>query len=253
MPCPTSSPFRCGLSRPCPTRVSAHIRSRLLLWSCISFSIFLSTHPTGYPSGLAHADDTTAENSQSCHALSGNETVGKILANADIFSNLTARPGSLAHESRRLIRLAEKRAGAAPLKCKENCQAQKPIEITFRTVPHKFLSDYEDSAHCETLLLKTQKQPLLYAGKRFKSSDEFSDWFQDFTSGEGAEGEDLYSRCDRSCSPQYETQINRKEGGELTASTKVICGHARDKDDNQYALNAKISWKCLDRASTTIQ
>jgi hypothetical protein len=105
------------------------------------------------------------------------------------------------------------------------------------------LPEYEDSPSCQRLLEATQQQPIVYGNRQFDTQDDAEEWYNDLTQGDGADGEDLYSRCPGQCSPSYSSVIYRKSG-QFVITTSIICGHARDKDDNQYRLTSSLRWIC---------
>ena len=129
-----------------------------------------------------------------------------------------------------------------PIKCKTPCDSAQ-IAVVFKSSPQIVLTDYEDKAQCELLLSKTTATPIQYRPAIFNSADAAKDWYHDLTQGDGPDGEDLYRRCDGSCSPIYTSTVI-KEGENFKITTSIICGHARDKDDDQYLLESGIQWLC---------
>jgi hypothetical protein len=105
------------------------------------------------------------------------------------------------------------------------------------------LPEYEDSPSCQRLLEATRQQPIVYDNRQFDTRDDAEEWYNDLTQGDGADGEDLYNRCPGQCSPSYSSVIYRKNG-KFVITTSIVCGHARDKDDNQYRLTSSLRWMC---------
>lgn len=194
---------------------------------------------------LSLTGTVAAEEAESSECKPVLKEVGTALATANFFSNVGRRPGSLAFESNSLLEKAKALASSTTSPCPEACQVKGEASILFSTTPNKFLSDYSDFAHCKALLEKTKKEAIRYADLSFSSTSEFYDWYQELTSGDGKEGEDLYSRCDKSCSPQYSSSLVLEPSGKLLATTSIICGHARDKSDNSYRLRAQLRWQCV--------
>ena len=89
----------------------------------------------------------------------------------------------------------------------------------------------------------TSKAPLAFPEQRFGSPEQISSWFGDFSQGKGEEGKALYRQCDGSCSPSYTTSITKKDDA-FVLLAKVVCGHARDKEDNLYELGYAYRWRC---------
>ncbi|HQH26609.1 MAG TPA: hypothetical protein PLP17_04360 [Oligoflexia bacterium] len=179
--------------------------------------------------------------------IAGQETV----ATAGSFDNLRKAKGSLRFETQRLLSWAwekEKSLYAPADLCRDECTvAERPL-VVFRAEPRMFLNKNKDAEFCAKMMEQTKKTPFVYTGRTFASLDEFSSWFMDFSTGSGVEGKDLYRRCARSCSPQYTIYLS-KQDKKLEATAEVLCGPARDKDDNQYNLSVGHRWSCLGRAA----
>ena len=90
----------------------------------------------------------------------------------------------------------------------------------------------------------TTKNPIEYRKTNFASIEAINTWFSDFSQGKGKDGENLYQRCDGLCSPQYTTIIEEKERGSYDVHAQVVCGPARDKNDNNYNLELFLRWTC---------
>lgn len=181
--------------------------------------------------------------------------IRRILASAALFANLRNRPGSISFESNAIFEKAIDQAAALaalPQTCPRNCVAAQPASMVFRSAPHKLLEDYDDRQHCELLLKATSAKPFTYENPTIESLDDLNEWIGDLSQGDGDAGEDLYERCDESCSPRFEYTITKNQDDQgYTAHASVICGHARDKDDNQYDLDSFFQWRCEKAASTS--
>lgn len=188
----------------------------------------------------AFADDKT------CSQVKKDIKLASSLASASTWSNMRGGAGSLNAESKRLIADAWKNAGTnqAPANlCPKTCSSGLSPQVILVTTPNKTLASYSEQAACRQKLAETQKKPLLYPDRRFATLDELNSWFSSFSQGSGTDGKDLYTKCDGSCSPRYESVITKEAAG-YRVTTSVICGEARDKDDNQYALTSSIRWGC---------
>ena len=172
-----------------------------------------------------------------------------ILANANFFDNLRNREGSLRFESyalfidaSRMYKNLEKPVNLCP----NYCKLPDTPHFLFSSIPNQYKSSYRDKEKCSKYLEETTINPLRYTKKLPRGIDPTNDWISEFSQGDGKEGEDLYSKCDGKCSPQYHYNIHL-ENDLLVTDAHVICGHARDKDDNQYKLSSYFVWQCQDK------
>ena len=152
--------------------------------------------------------------------------------------------GSIRFESGRMLGEALKTFASLkpPEACVSQCSDAKPL-LVFDSEPAKYLSDYGDKSKCEGYFSATKKSPYRYSGRKFASPAEFNDWFSDFSQGKGDDGSDLYEKCDGDCSPRYRSFIT-PNGHKLAVDAEVVCGPARDKDDNNYKLKFMVRWTC---------
>lgn len=168
------------------------------------------------------------------------------VATASTFANWMRREGSIRFESRRMFEEAKAhyRSGDMPVNfCPENCQVARAPKLIFTSVPNKFKTEYGDAEKCEAYLKKTRSEPLTYTQILEPEVDALADWIGDFSQGDGDEGEKMYEDCDGSCSPQFSYDIRlRRDKLEVTAD--VVCGPARDKDDNTYTIAYSFIWSC---------
>ena len=166
-------------------------------------------------------------------------------ATASFFANERNKPGSIRYESGAILdkadnglASAEKPEGLCPAGC---ALPEKPV-IVFQAVPQKFLTNYSDYNMCQKLLEQTEKTPFEY-NKDFGSMSEIESWFSDFSRGKGTDGQNMYEKCGGQCSPQYEFFIVNTNG-KFALDADVVCGHARDKDNNMYDISYSYKWQC---------
>jgi hypothetical protein len=167
------------------------------------------------------------------------------LASAGFFANLRNAEHSI--NSRMDALLAQARAQAAqvasqPSPCKQSCQTPV-VAVVFTSAPQIALDNYDEREACEHLLRSTTTHPIMYANRAFTSEQDAKQWYKDLTQGDGPDGEDLYQRCPGLCSPSYSSTAYHL-GNQFIVTTSIICGHARDKDDDQYRLSASLRWLC---------
>jgi len=166
-------------------------------------------------------------------------------ASAGTWTNYRNQPGSLRFESELLLKDAvtelPNQMGAENL-CEPDC-GSSGVDISFSSIPNKFLSAYSEKEKCERYERETRAKPFTYTDRRFASAEELNSWFSDFSQGKGKDGSDLYAKCDGVCSPQY-SLIIRPVNGQLLVDASVVCGKARDKDDNSYTLKTAYRWRC---------
>jgi hypothetical protein len=192
------------------------------------------------------AGATSADPQTVCSIFRADIPLESSIATAGVWANLRKRADSVRTESKRLLGEAEGRIATAQPPddlCPASCETPITPQIIFSTLPTEFLQVYEQSDKCERLLQTTSKTPLTFDPLTFDSLDQLNDWVYEFTRGKGAQGQELYRRCDGKCSPQYLWTISRS-GEKLTIETEVTCGHARDRDVNRYALASSLRWTC---------
>lgn len=183
---------------------------------------------------------------EECSAVTKVIQMDSETATAGTFANWMNREGSVRFESRRMFEEAKAYylSGDLPANfCPSGCRVSPTPKLIFRSVPNKFQSDYSDAKKCEAYFKQTKVRPLTYTRTLEPEVDELADWIGDFSQGEGDEGEEMYDDCDGSCSPQFFYDILlRQEMLEVTAD--VVCGPARDKDDNTYTIEYSFIWLC---------
>lgn len=166
--------------------------------------------------------------SEGCQFKGNTKLISSASASAGNWANLRNNPGSLRFESDRLLK-----EGYALLTSTDN--SQKISMLALESIPQKFLVNYSDAAYCQQKLIATTKSPIQFNRLSFASVEDLSKWFGDFSQGSGKEGKELYALCDKSCSPQYSLEITSL-AGKVNVNASAICGPARDKNDDMFAL-----------------
>ena len=184
-----------------------------------------------------------------CDSFKGNKSIDTKIATASTWANMSGSSNSIKATLNSGLEESMKdleSAVPADFKCPDYCQAKPQVTVVFTSTPKEYLKDYSDFKKCETYLEQTKKDPIIYNNLSFNSLAELNGWFGDFSQGNGKEGKDLYNKCDGKCSPAYSCFIV-KDGNKLKTYASVICGHARDKADNQYAITFAYAWSCLSK------
>lgn len=169
-------------------------------------------------------------------------------ATANSGANLRKAPGSLRVELSRLVGDAQKEvkqvkppSGNA---CSSRCRVVKePAHILVSVVPNKFLKSYGEAQKCEGRLKQTSTRPLRFGPRHAKSEDELATWLSDVSQGHGEDGTVLYKECDGKCSPRYFMDI-AQDGNGFVGNLSVVCGPARDKEDNTYTISTGYRLAC---------
>lgn len=196
-------------------------------------------------SAISITEIAVADTGDKCSGIEKDVKQESTLATASLFANERNKAGSIRYESGAMLEKAESGVGGAQKPadiCPSDCEISEKPEVIFKAVPNKFLSDYSDYDKCQKLLEETEKTPFAYH-EQFSSLDQIESWFSDFSRGKGEDGNDMYDKCSGKCSPQYELIIS-KDSGKFSLDAEVICGHARDKKDNQYELSYSYRWSC---------
>lgn len=127
--------------------------------------------------------------------------------------------------------------------CPSNCSPLQPPEVIFRSIPKEVLTEYDNREYCRDLEAKTKLKPIVYQEREFADLAEVISWFGDVSQGDGPDGEDLYLRCDRECSPRYTVRVRKTEKG-MRAEASIVCGEARDKDEGTFTLSTAYRFTC---------
>ena len=171
----------------------------------------------------------------------------RVSATAASVANLRGAPGSLKAELSRLLSDArEDVAQATPRAgktCSQSCTPVGRPRITLSVIPNKYLKSYGDEEKCAQRLTQTSLHPLKFGPRRSKSEKELGEWISEVSQGNGKDGKLLYQKCGGKCSPRYFIDATQ-DGNELVASISVVCGPARDKDDNTYTVSSGYRWGC---------
>jgi hypothetical protein len=157
---------------------------------------------------------------EKCHESP--QVLGETVGNASTWDNLRNNEGSLRFETEKLLT--------------QGLNILVPaISLKMTSIPRKYKQKYRNEEYCKAKYEETIKNPLTYPNKKFSSSEDLNEWISDFSQGKGDDGENLYLKCDRDCSPQYSYLIIKK-GADLLVDAYAVCGHARDKNDNTFLL-----------------
>lgn len=181
-----------------------------------------------------------------CTSSQQDIAIRSTLASAGFFDNLRNSDDSIRYQMDQLLSLSEAKArelGQQKSPCASSTCGAPLLAVVFSSTPNATLPEYEDSSSCQRLLEATRQQPIVFNNREFATQDDAEEWYNDLTQGDGADGEDLYNRCPGRCSPSYSSIIYRK-GEKFIVTTSIVCGHARDKDDNQYRLSSSLRWIC---------
>jgi hypothetical protein len=168
-------------------------------------------------------------------------------ATAKSLANMLKAQGSVRTEVTGQLRNAQEgvtQARAPADGCSQLCRASQPARVILTIVPEKFLTSYADARKCDERLRQTTSRPLKFGPRHARSTDELAAWISDLSQGRGPDGAVLYKQCDGTCSPRYSAQVVQ-DGDGLTATVDVLCGPARDKDDNTYSVSSGYRWACI--------
>lgn len=194
---------------------------------------------------FAHSIPLSVATPVGCSPLNTDIPVRSTLASAGFFANLRHASNSISFLMDQLISESEvkaKQLTSSESGCSRPCQ-NALTAVVFTSTPNMTLLDHDDAAMCAKLYQATQQNPIEYRNRTFDSQSDAEEWYNDLTQGDGSDGEDLYTRCPGACSPAY-SSVTYQLNGKFTVSTSIVCGHARDKDDNQYRLSASVRWIC---------
>lgn len=188
---------------------------------------------------------STVMGQSKCSPLNVDIPIRTTLASAGFFANIRNSDDSIRFRMDELLTQAKAAAHeryTTENNCRRDC-TNAVVAVIFSSSPNKTLTDYDETSSCQQLSDSTQKSPITYKNRAFDSEASAKEWYNDLTQGDGPDGEDLYEKCPGKCSPAYSSTAY-EEGGKFIVTTSITCGHARDKDDNQYRLNAAIRWVC---------
>lgn len=180
-----------------------------------------------------------------CTPLNADIPFRSTLASAGFFANLRNADHSVRFLMDQLLTQSESKASEVAQQehaCTRPC-SNSALAVVFSSTPNITLPDYDEHSTCQKLYETTQKDPIVYNKRAFASQEKAEEWYNDLTQGNGVDGADLYERCPGKCSPAY-TSLIYKQPDTFIVSTSIVCGHARDKGDGQYRLDASLRWIC---------
>ena len=161
-----------------------------------------------------------------------------------LMKNLAEHPESMRAVAEKLLTAAvENTEFLAPSACTGDCGTNVKAEIVYVVEPTVFLPEEKQNQVCLDFEQSTKSNPMEFGPKTFPSVEGLNTWISDFTRGKGEDGEKLYAACSSNCSPRYTFFIN-KDGEQLTVNSDVLCGLARDKDEEFYRIATKIRQTC---------
>jgi hypothetical protein len=175
--------------------------------------------------------------------------VKNAVGSAGLWANLRDNPGSVKFESNAILELARGQAASVQRPegfCPKGCSVAESGFFVLQSHPKKTRKDAPDATYCAALERSTLGKPLLYRKTDVRTIDDLNGWIGDLSQGSGPDGNDLYAKCDRSCSPRFDYFISRNDpsGTQYTVEARVVCGAPRDKDDNRYQLRSFFRWYC---------
>jgi hypothetical protein len=191
---------------------------------------------------LQFALQVQAESAPPCSDPNQELLNSSVTASAGVLANSLKRSGSVRRETQNIFEQTESKLKETSV-CAERCPGKFIRTLSFNSVPNKSLSDYSDYDHCQQKLENTSESALVYSKDLDASFDELQTWISDFSQGKNQLGKELYKVCDKSCSPAplYKIVLEKES---FTVQAEVVCGHARDKGDNQYQLFYKLTTQC---------
>lgn len=191
------------------------------------------------------ADDVTGGNNakvdQDKKAISCEERLmATELGSVGFMKNMAESPDSIRA-------IADKQLRAA-LEPNQNIDSPNQTEvgktkIIYRVKPVQFLPQDQQNELCLQLEKTTSITPFQYGPKEFTSVTGLNDWIMKFSRGNGEDGKHLYKQCGSNCSPRYTFTIDASEDTYIV-TTDVLCGIARDAEDDQYELSTAIKGNC---------
>lgn len=163
---------------------------------------------------------------------------------AGIMYNLAEHPKSIRAVAAKLLSAAlDSTAAKVPPACAAGCTPAKDPEVIYRVAPAAFLPKAKQQALCLGLEQETQSAPLNFSAQEFNTVDELNSWVMEFSQGRGPEGLKLYAQCGGNCSPRYTFVIAPGASG-LRVQTQVICGLARDRENDDYDVSTALRKRC---------
>ena len=166
------------------------------------------------------------------------------LGSVGFMKNIAEHPESIRAVAKRLLTkaVAATESGEQP-QCHAVCVGALRSEVVYRVEPTVFVAESEQQAMCLTLEDQTKLKPLHFGERDFASIEKLNDWLMEFSQGRGEDGKSLYAQCGGNCSPRYTFRIAQNDG-KLHVNADVLCGQARDKTSDLYAVSTAIEWRC---------
>ncbi len=170
--------------------------------------------------------------------------LGSELGSVGFMKNIAEHPESIRAVAKRLLTKAvESEAFAERPQCDGNCGGAQRSQVVYKVEPTVFLAEKEQQQLCLDLEEQTRSEPMRFDARSFESIDKLNDWLMEFSQGRGDDGKLLYEQCGGNCSPRYTFRISQNKEA-LTVSADVLCGLARDRLSDLYAVSTAIQWRC---------
>ena len=192
------------------------------------------------------ADDTNDDQAagSSCHVFPHESALDSELGSVGFMKNMAEHPESIRAVAARLLTQAlQSRQIKEPPACDVACASQLQANVVYRVEPTVFLPEQKQQALCLSLEEQTKSEPMHFGKKEFESVAKLNDSIMEFSQGRGDDGKLLYEQCGGNCSPRYTFYI-AKDAEKLTINADILCGLARDKKSDQYAVSTSIRWQC---------
>ena len=182
--------------------------------------------------------------STTCPLLETETPIATEYGSAGIMKNLAESPDSIRAIAARLLDSALSRdIGLTEAGCVDQCANGTQPEVVYRVAPIAFLPDEEQDKLCVTLEEQTSKFPMRFERREFDSVQGVTDWITAFSQGRGDDGKLLYEQCGSNCSPRYTFMITQRDKT-YRVNTDVLCGLARDRDNDQYLISTSLRRTC---------
>jgi len=203
---------------------------------CVFGSLIVAANEVDVPTGSG----------RTCHTLPHEIELDSEFGSVGFMKNVAEHPESIrAIASRLLSQAVQSREFKEIPKCELICSSIPYSNIVYRVQPTMFLPEQRQQALCLSSEERTKLKPLRFDKKEFNSVEKLNDWIMDLSQGRGADGKLLYELCGGNCSPRYKFHI-AKHMDKLFVDTEILCGLARDKKSDQYAVSTSIRWQCSD-------
>ena len=166
------------------------------------------------------------------------------LGSVGFMKNIAEHPESIRAVAKRLLTKAvESEAFTTRPPCDGSCSTAQQSQVVYKVEPTVFLAEAEQQQMCLSLEEQTRNKPMRFDDRNFESIDKLNNWLMEFSQGRGDDGKLLYEQCGSNCSPRYTFRISQNDET-LTVSADVLCGLARDKLSDLYAVSTAVQWRC---------